>query len=89
MHKFFWIVVFMIYIGTGNIPQLYAGELPAWGRVCARADVRTGPYENNPVAYSVSVGTTVRLHELSHDGTWVSIDAARWMPIDNLCWTGE
>lgn len=61
--------------------------LPEWGTVCTASDVRGGPDEMYPVRYSVLVGERVRLHEASKpDGSWVSIGAAQWMPIKNLCW---
>ena len=69
---------------------LISNSLPDWEYVCVAADVRGGPDLFYPVLYSVGVGQRVRLHELSRsDGTWVSIDAARWMPLKNLCWEGQ
>ena len=65
---------------------IISNALPDWGRVCVASDVRGGPDEMYKTRYSVSVGERVRLHELSiPDATWVSIGAAEWLPLKNLC----
>ena len=70
---------------------IISNALPDWGRVCIASDVRGGPDEMYATRYSVSVGQTVRLHDLSQPvGAWVSIGAAEWMPLKNICdWNGE
>lgn len=65
---------------------IVSNALPDWGMVCVASDVRGNPRETSQVLYSVSVGERVRLHELSNaDNSWVSIGAAEWMPLKNLC----
>ena len=65
---------------------IISNTLPDWGTVCIASDVRGGPDGMYPIRYSVSIGDRLRLHELSNpDGTWVSIGAAEWMPLKNLC----
>jgi len=65
---------------------IISNALPDWGTVCIASDVRGGPDEMYDVRYSVSVGERVRIHDQSRpDGTWVSIGAAQWLPLKNLC----
>jgi hypothetical protein len=70
---------------------IIANSLPEWGEVCIASPVRGGPSEKYGERYSVSVGQVVRLHEASKPyGDWVSIGAAQWMPLKNICsWNGE
>ena len=61
-------------------------NLPQWGEICIATDVYGNPYGLDKPKYSLEIGEVVRLHELSRpDGTWVSIGAAQWMPLKNLC----
>jgi hypothetical protein len=65
---------------------IISNALPDWGRVCIASDVRGGPDEMYAVRYSVLVGERVRIHDQSQPtGTWVSIGAAQWLPLKNLC----
>lgn len=94
MNKYLFLIVFMLYAGSGNIQSVVSFEdevitgvsLPDWGTVCVATEVRGGPDEMYPVLYSVSIGERVRIHDQSRpDGTWVSIKAARWIPLKSLC----
>ena len=65
---------------------IISNALPDWGTVCVASEVRGGPDEMYAVRYAISAGERVRLHDSSlPDGTWVSIGAAQWMPLKNLC----
>jgi hypothetical protein len=98
VNKYLWLIVFMLCLGAegGHKPYsvvtleddvIVSVGLPDWGTVCAPAIVRGGPGENYPEMYSIGVGTHVRIHDQSMpDGNWVSIKAARWIPLDSVCW---
>jgi hypothetical protein len=102
VNKYLALIVFMLWAGGGNWHSIapvvilegdviMGNQLPEWGQVCIDSVVRGGPDEMYDVRYSVSGGQVVRLHEPSKpDGAWVSIGAAQWMPLDNICsWNGE
>lgn len=94
MSKYFWLIVFMLYAGSGNIQSVVIFEddviigvsLPDWSTVCITSSVHSGTDGMYPVRYSVQIGETVRLHDQSlPDGTWVSIGTAQWVLLENLC----
>jgi len=95
VRKYLFLFLFMLWIGDGLSLQsvvtfendvITGVSLPDWGTVCIASDVRGGPDEMYEVIYSVFVGQVVRLHDQSRlDGSWVSIGAAQWMPLKNLC----
>jgi hypothetical protein len=101
MNKYLFLIMLMLWAGeidlhaqTGVILEgdvVMGNTLPEWGEVCIDSIVRGGPDESYAERYSVSVGQVVRLHEASlPDGTWISIGAAQWMPLENICnWNGE
>ena len=61
-------------------------SLPDWMEVCQDAGVYSNPYGLNEPFYTVKAGETVRIHDISHDNTWVMVASARWIPINALCW---
>jgi hypothetical protein len=101
VNKYLFLIVLMLWAGeidlhaqTGVILEgdvVYGNTLPEWGEVCTASPVRGGPDESYAERYSVLVGERVRLHEASKPyGDWVSIGAAQWMPLENICsWNGE
>lgn len=72
------IVVTVIALVTG-------GALPLWSEICTETGVYGDPYGLHAPFYTLSVGVRVRLHELSHGGTWVMIKPAKWIPLQALC----
>jgi hypothetical protein len=92
------LIMLMIFVGGGDWQPIapivtvqdgviIGNTLPMWGTMCKAEAVRGGPDMSYPISYSVGVGERVRLHEPSNpDGTWVSIGAAQWVPINSLCW---
>jgi len=99
VNKYLFLFLLICYITPTNTVQsivtveddiITGVSLPDWGTVCVASDVRGGPDEMYDTRYSVWVGQVVRLHDQSRlDGTWVSIGAAQWMPLRNLCWSND
>ena len=96
MNRHWFLFLFMLWIGelgtslqpvvTVENEVITGVSLPDWGTVCIASDVRGGPDEMYPVLYSVTAGTRIRIHDQSRpDGAWVSIGAAQWLPLKNLC----
>lgn len=72
------IVVIVISLAVG-------GTLPMWGEICTETGVYGDPYSLHKPMYTLPVDARVRLHELSHGGTWVMIQPAKWIPLQALC----
>lgn len=92
MNKFLFLLLLMIYVDPGSALQsnvildgdvIVSNALPEWGHTCIATEVRGAPDASARVLYSIGAGARVRIHD--QYGAWVSIKAARWVPLKNLC----